>query len=322
MTSPGDAGHRRGEPHPRRFRFGVEMQGPFDAMTWAESAREIESLGYSTLFVPDHFHQGYGPLTAMATAAAATTTLRVAPLVLACDFRHPAVLARELASIDVLSGGRLEIGLGAGYNELDYSRSGIRMDPPAVRVARLMEHTLVLQQLFADGTTNFVGEHYRITELDGTPKPTTPGGPPIIVAGGGPRLLRFAARHADIIGVNPSTKGTGRPTAQDALPERIDEKFALVRAAAGERYDSLEFNAWLAVAEVGEDTTATQAMLAERFGAPAAEVQSSPIVLVGSPGSIAERLHERRERWGYSYTVVQGPKAREFAPVVAAVTGT
>ncbi len=95
--------------HPRRFRFGVEMVGPFDGLTWAESARELEQLGYSTLFVPDHLHEGLGPITAMATAVAATTSLVVAPMVFATDFRHPAVLARELASIDLLSDGRLEV---------------------------------------------------------------------------------------------------------------------------------------------------------------------------------------------------------------------
>jgi len=313
--------HQRGARHPRRFRFGVEMQGPFPGMSWADSAREVEAMGYSTLFVPDHFHQGWGPIAGMATAAAATTSLIVAPLVLACDFRHPAVLARELASIDVLSGGRLEIGLGAGYNELDYSRSGIPMDSPGIRVDRLMEHTRVLQQLFADGTTNFVGNHYRITELDGTPKPVTPGGPPIIIAGGGARLLRFAAQHADIIGINPSTKGKGRPTAQDALPERIDEKVALVRAEAGERFDTLELNAWLSVAEISEDTSTTVDALSGRFGAARDDVLASPIVLVGSASEVVERLLQRRERWGYSYIVVQGSAARAFAPVVASLRG-
>ena len=313
--------HQRGARHPRRFRFGVEMQGPFPGMSWADSAREVEAIGYSTLFVPDHFHQGWGPIAGMATAAAATTSLIVAPLVLACDFRHPAVLARELASIDVLSGGRLEIGLGAGYNELDYSRSGIPMDSPGIRVDRLMEHTRVLQQLFAAGTTNFVGNHYRITELDGTPKPVTPGGPPIIIAGGGARLLRFAAQHADIIGINPSTKGKGRPTAQDALPERIDEKVALVRAEAGERFDTLELNAWLSVAEISEDTSTTVDALTGRFGAARDDVLASPIVLVGSASEVVERVLQRRERWGYSYIVVQGSAARAFAPVVASLRG-
>src|SRR6478736_784899 len=133
--------------HP--FRFGVELGSSLPGRTFADSARELEGLGFSTVFVPDHFDEGLGPLTAMATAAAATTTLNVGALVLDCDFRHPAVLARELASIDLLSEGRLEIGLGAGWKRLDYDHSGIPMDPPKVRVDRLIEHTEVLKGLFA-----------------------------------------------------------------------------------------------------------------------------------------------------------------------------
>ena len=179
-------------------------------MSWAESARELEALGYSTLFAPDHFDEGFGPITAMATAAAATTELTVATAVFAADFRHPAVLARELASIDVLSEGRLEVGLGAGYQVNDYRGSGIAMDPPKVRVDRLIEYVAVLRGLFADGPFTYAGEHFQIDALDGTPHPFTPGGPPIFVAGGGPRMLRFAAREADIVGVNPSLPTTER----------------------------------------------------------------------------------------------------------------
>ena len=299
------------------------MVGPFDGMSWADSAREVQALGYSTLFVPDHFHQGFGPIAAMAAASAATTTLIVAPMVLACDFRHPAVVARELATIDVLSEGRLEVGLGAGYNPLDYSRSGLTMDRPGVRVDRLVEHTVVLRGLFADGPFSFTGRHYRIDELEGTPAPYRPGGPPIIVAGGGRRLLTFAAVAADIVGVNPSTAaGRGSVgTAQDALARSIDDKFGWIREAAGDRFGALEFNAWLSVAEITDDTQALAERLTDRFGAAADDVLASPIVLIGSPAEVEDRLQQRRERWGYSYTVVQGHRARSFAPVVAAMTG-
>lgn len=313
--------------HPRRFRFGVEMMEPLQGMSWADSARRLEDLGYSTLFVPDHFHEGYGPLVAMTAAALATTDLVVAPMVFASDFRNPAVLARELASIDIFSGGRLEVGLGAGYNPLDYSRSGIAMDRPGVRVDRLIEHLAVLRGLFGEGPFSFSGEHYRIEDLDGTPKPVTPGGPPIIVAGGGKRLLTFAASAADIIGVNPTTAaGRGAiETAQDALPPSIDRKFGWIREAAGSRFDSLEFNAWLATAAVTSTASGSGATLVERlsanFGAPAEDVLASPIVLVGEESEIGERLHERRERWGYSYTVVQARAALDFAPIVARLTG-
>ena len=308
-----------GSPQP--FRFGVEMMAPFEGMSWAESARELEALGYSTLFAPDHFDEGFGPLTAMATAAAATTELRVATAVFAADFRHPAVLARELASIDVLSEGRLEVGLGAGYQVNDYRSSGIAMDPPKVRVDRLIEYVAVLRGLFADGPFTFAGEHFRIDALDGTPHPFTPGGPPIFVAGGGPRMLRFAARHADIVGVNPSlpTSAKRAEAQHDSVAARIDEKFALIREAAGGRHDDLIFHGWLQVAQVTDDGLAAAQAVADEAELEVADVLASPFALIGSVEEIVERLHERRERWGYSYYTVQQPAAHEFAAVVAAL---
>jgi probable F420-dependent oxidoreductase len=306
----------------RGIRFGVEMMGPFEGLTWAESARELESLGYSTLFVPDHLDEGYGPITAMATAAAATTTLRVAPAVFAADFRHPAILARELASIDQLSQGRLEVGIGAGYQVNDYAGAGLTMDPPGVRVSRLIEHVTVLRGLFADGPFDFTGEHYQITALDGSPRPYRPGGPPILVAGGGRRLLTFAAAHADIVGVNASIPtSTGRPSAPDALPASIDQKLSWVREAARARFDEIEIHAWLRFAQTTVDAPSAAARIASTFGASPDEVLASPIVLIGDIGEIVERLHERRDRWGYSYYTLQQPAAREFAPVLARLAG-
>src|SRR5215475_12833585 len=162
-----------------RFRFGVELHGPLEGRTWVDTVRELESLGYSTAFVPDHFDEGFGPIAAMASAAAVTTTLNVGTLVLDCDYRHPAVLARELATIDLLSEGRLELGLGAGWKRLDYERSGIPMDPPKMRVDRMIEHTKILKALFNEEPVTFRGEHYTISDLPCTPRPHRAGGPPI-----------------------------------------------------------------------------------------------------------------------------------------------
>ena len=306
--------------HP--FRFGVEMMEPFEGMSWADSARELESLGYSTLFAPDHFDEGFGPITALATAAAATVDLVVATAVFAADFRHPAVLARELASIDRLSEGRLEIGLGAGYQVDDYRTTGIAMDPPKVRVDRLIEYVTVLRGLFAAGPFSFAGEHFQISELDGTPHPHTPGGPPIFVAGGGPRMLRFAARHADIVGVNPSMPSSERraQARRDAVAERVDEKFALVREAAGARLDEIVFHGWLQAVRVTDEGRATATGIGAALGLDSDDVLASPFALVGNVEEIVARLHERRERWGYSYYTVQQPAAREFAPVLEALT--
>jgi probable F420-dependent oxidoreductase len=309
--------------HSRRFRFAVECHAPFEGRSFPDTAREAEALGYSTLFVPDHFDEGLGPIAAMATAAAATSTLRVGALVLDCDFRHPAVLARELASIDMLSEGRLEVGLGAGWKRLDYERSGIPMDAPKVRVDRMIEHTRVLQALFAGEPVTFKGEHYEITDLDGTPKPHRAGGPPILIGGGAPRVLRFAGANADIVGVNASIHSGEIDTAaaHDALPERIDEKVEWVRDGAGKRFADLELNAWLAVAEVTDDGATFAEGLAAVFESDPKDIVSSPLTLVGSATEIADRLHERRDRWGYSYTVIPGDKAHDFAPIVAELTG-
>lgn len=310
-------------PHPRRFRFAAELQTPLEGRTWADSFRELEALGYSTMFMPDHFDEGVGPLAGLATAAAVTTTLRVGALVLDCDFRHPVPLARELATIDLMSEGRLEVGLGAGWKSLDYQRSGIVMDPPGVRVGRLIEHTQVLTSLFGAGPTTFHGEHYTIEELDSTPKPHRVGGPPILIGGGARRLLRFAGSSADIVGVNASIHSGEIDTAaaKDALAERIDEKVTWVREGAGSRFDQLELNAWVAVAEVTDDSGSFAEAIAPAFDAEPDEVLESPLSLIGSVDEIVEHLTRSRERWGYSYTVIPGDKARDFAPIVAQLTG-
>jgi probable F420-dependent oxidoreductase len=307
--------------HP--FRFGVELHAPLEGRSWADSVRELEGLGYSTLFVPDHFDEGYGPVAALAGAAVVTTTMNVGALVFDCDFRHPAVLARELATIDHLASGRLEVGLGAGWKRLDYDRSGIPMDRPKVRVDRMIEHTKILQELFAGKPVTFAGEHYDITDLELTPGSFTPGGPPILIGGGARRVLRFAGATADIVGVTATIRSgeIDVEAAHDGVPERVDEKLLWVREGAGARFDELEINAWLAFAEVSDDTTELVDGLAALFQTEPDAVVSSPLTLIGSLGAIADLLEERRERWNYSYQVIPGDKAYDFAPIVAELTG-
>ncbi len=311
----------------RRFRFAVELHEPFPDRTWSDSVREIEALGYSTLFVPDHFDEGPGPIAGMAAAAAVTTTLNVGSLVLDCDFRHPVVLARELATIDQFSEGRLEVGLGAGWKNLDYQRSGIAMDSPKVRVDRMVEHAAVLKGLFSPGPFTFTGDHYQVTDLVGTPSPFRPGGPPILIGGGAPRVLRFAGATADIVGVNASIHSGEIDTdaAQDAMPEKIDQKINWVREGAADRFDQIELNAWLSVCEPtasAAESAATADAVALFFGGPAADVVRSPLALIGTPEEMAEELNRRRDRWGYSYTVIPGDKARAMATLVGQLTGT
>ena len=309
--------------HPRRFRFAVELGEPLDGMTWADSARWVEDTGYSTLFVPDHFDEGLGPIAAMAAAAAVTSTLNIGSLVLAADFRHPVVLARELATIDLLSEGRLEMGIGAGWKATDYTSSGIAMDRPGVRVDRMIEAIAVLQGLFAPGPFSFSGEHFRVDEIDGSPMPHRPGGPPLLIGGGAPRMLRYAGATADIVGVNPSIHSgeIDGAAARDAQADRIDEKVGWVREGAGARFDELELNAWMAVAMVTDDAAGTAELLAPAFGTEPDGLLDSPMVALGTLEEIAEQFGRRRDRWGYSYHVIPGPSARDFAPLVAELTG-
>jgi probable F420-dependent oxidoreductase len=316
-------GYKCAMAHERRFRFGVDFHQTLEDRSWMETAREVEDLGYGTLFVPDHFDEGFGPIAALAAAAAVTSTLNVGALVFDCDFRHPAVLARELTTIDQVSEGRLEVGLGAGWKRLDYERSGIPMDAPKVRVDRLVEYTTILRRLFAGEAVRFKGEHFQISDLTAHPPAARSGGPPILIGGGGRRVLRFAGANADIVGVNASVHSgeIDADAGQDGLPERIDQKIAWLRDGAGDRFDDLELNAWAFFAEVTDDSAGFAGLVAPMFDVAPDQLLQSPLVLVGSPNEIGERLHERRERWGYSYHVIPGDQARAFAPVVAALSG-
>ena len=313
--------------HPRRFRFGVQLHQPLPGLDWAASARRVEELGYSTLFLPDHFGEQFAPIAAMTAAAAATERLAVGTLVFDNDYRHPVVLAKEMATIDVLFGGRCEVGMGAGWMKSDYDSSGIPMDPPKVRVDRLQEGVEVVKGLWGEGAVDFQGEHYRITGLTGLPRPHTPGGPPLIIAGGSPRMLRFAGAHADIVGVNPSIHSgeIDADAARDGMADRMDRKVEWVKEGAGDRWADLEINAWVPVVAITDDAQAVAEMIAPGFGLDpeqASEALESPMTMVGTHGEIVERLQSRRERWGFSYHVVQNESALELAPIVAELTGT
>jgi probable F420-dependent oxidoreductase len=312
-------------PHPRRFRFGIQLASAGSAAEWAELAREAEDLGYSTLFIPDHFGDQLAPGPALSAAASATTALRVGTLVLDNDYRHPVVTAKEMATLDVLSGGRLELGLGAGWMASDYDQSGIPMDEAAVRIDRLEEGLAVLRGLFAPGPFDFAGKHYAIAGLDGMPKPVQDPSPPFLIGGGGPRVLRLAARQADIVGINPAVR-SGRvdgAAARDGAAEVTDRKLAWVREAAGDRYPDLEINMLIFVCAVTDDRPGTLEATAPLFGMTPDQVAEYPHAWVGSAEEIAADLEAGRERWDASYLVVQGVEAmRAAAPVVARLAGT
>ena len=274
--------------------------------------------------MPDHFGDQLSPIAALATAAAVTESLRVGTLVFANDFRHPAVLAKETATLDLLSDGRLEVGLGAGWMTEDYTWTGIPNDRAGVRIDRMIESIEVLRGLWGDEAITFEGDHYTITEMNGMPKPVQPGGPPIIVGGGAKRVLSTAARLADIVGINPNVgEGKVGPEAIASMSaDATDEKLGWVRDAAGERFDSIEISILKFVTIVTDDRDTVAGKVAGSMGMDADTLLASPHMMVGSVEQIAEGLIEQRERWQGSYVTVRSDAFEAFAPIVAALAGT
>ena len=309
--------------HPRRFRFGIQLSGAPSGEAWADLARKAEDLGYDTLFMPDHFGDQLGPVPALMAAADATTELKVGALVFDNDYKHPVVLAKELATIDVLSGGRLIVGIGAGWMATDYEQSGIPMDPAGVRVTRMEEGIAVLKGCFAEGPFSFEGEHYTITGYDGLPKPAQ-AALPFLIGGGAKRVLSIAAREAQIVGINPSIHSghVDAAAAQNGAADETDKKIGWVREAAGDRYADLEINMLQFAGIVTDDRKGTAELMAPLFGLPPAEVETYPHACIGSVEEICESLEVRRERWDASYFVFQGDTMEPLAPVVAKLRGT
>jgi probable F420-dependent oxidoreductase len=310
--------------HPRPFRFGVQLFNAPNADAWVELARKAEDLGFSTLFMPDHFGDQLAPVPAMMAAADATTTLKVGALVLDNDYKHPVVLAKEAATLDVLTGGRLELGLGAGWMTTDYEQSGIPLDRPSVRVDRMVEAIEVLRGLWADGSFTFKGEHYQIADLDGRPKPMTKPHPPLLIGGGGKRVLSIAAREADIVGVNPNLKSgeAGLDAASDAVPSAIDRKVGWVKDAAGDRFDEIELNCLTFFTIITDDRMGMAEQIAPAFELDPADLPHIPHALIGTVEEICADLERHRERWGFSYFVIQGDNMDAIAPVIARLNGT
>lgn len=307
----------------RPFRFGIQVSTADSAGSWTDLARKVEDLGYSTLFIPDHFGDQFAPIPALTAAAAVTTDLRVGALVLDNDYRHPLVLAKELATLDVLSNGRLEIGLGAGWMRSDYDQSGIPFDEPSVRVDRFEEGLTIIRGLLGPDPVDFEGEHYRITGAVGLPRPVQDP-PPFLVGGGLPRMLRLAGRHADIVGINPTIPNGAidADAVRSGLAEETDRKLEWVRQGAGDRFDDLEINLLNFACIVTDDRTGTAEAFAPAFGLEPDDLLAFPHALIGSVDQIVESLEERRRRWGASYVVVQADALDSFAPVVARLAGT
>ena len=308
-------------PH-RGFRFGVQVSKETSARGWAELARRAEDAGYDVFTMPDHFTDQLAPIPALMAAADATTKLRIGALVFDNDYKHPVVLAKELATMDLLSDGRVEIGLGAGWMISDYEEAGMPYDSPKVRIDRFIEGVAVIRGAMADGPFSFTGDHYTITNYNGQPKPVQKR-PPLLIGGGGKRVLSYAAREADIIGVNGTlTAGVVGPEALSTMTaESVDEKVAIVAAAGAHRLNDIEMNIRTFFVKVTDDRDKTVDGISSMFGVSKEMIDASPFALIGSVESCIEQLLERRERWGFSYTIVGAENIDECAPIVAALSG-
>jgi probable F420-dependent oxidoreductase len=296
----------------RPLRFGVtsSTSSPDELRTLARSA---EQLGFSTLVVFDHFGQQLAPLPALVAVAAITTTLRLGTIVLDNDFRHPAVLAKEAATVDALSNGRLELGLGAGWLVADYEKSGLQFDPPGVRLERLAEAVHIVKAFFSGHAVTFHGRHYQIEGLDAAPIATQRPRPPLMIGGRQRRMLSFAAREADIVSISL----LDRPAPGEPKPPTFTQKLDWVREAAGARFQDIELHVNVSLVERTDNQRAALDRLATQLNVPPAEVLESPARLVGSVDAIAEQLLAWRERNDVTYFAFGARFMDAMAPVVA-----
>ncbi len=313
--------------HPRTFRFAAQLSKAPDgtARSWAEQARKAEDLGYATLLMPDHFGDQLAPVPAMMAAADATTTLRVGALVFDNDYRHPVVLAKEAATLDLLSDGRLELGLGAGWMRSDYEESGIAYDTPARRVDRFAEGVAVVAGLLAsDEPFSFSGQYYTVTEHTLLPRPVQRPRPPLIIGGGGRRVLGIAGRLADIVSINVDLRaGTGGvETAPNAAPDATRRKIDWVKEAAGARFSDIELNCLIGFALVTDDARTVCEAMASTFGVDADDAAHVPVVLIGTLEEMVEELQWRRQEYGISYFSVEADCWEALGPVVSRLSGT
>ena len=307
----------------RAFRFGVQASPGVDAEAWRTFAQTVESLGYATLLVADHVGgDELAPVPALAAAAEATTGLRIGTLVINNDLRHPVMLAREAASLDILSGGRFELGIGAGWARGEYEGLGIGFDDPATRIDRLDEALGIVRQAWSGELVKAHGRHYRVEGIAGLPRPIQRPGPPILVAGGGDRIVSVAARHADIVGVHLRMRRDGggedwSTGTSAATRERIER----IRAVAGDRFEALELQMMVMTLEITDQRRAAAERIGVAEGRGADEVLDSPYRLIGSLDEVVEALKQRRASLGVSYFVVPGGCAAELGPVVARLSG-
>lgn len=308
----------------RPFRFGV--YAGTSVTEWVEHVRCAEALGYSSIAVGEHIFADLAPISALAAAVMVSSTIRIGSLTFANDFRNPLLLAKEIASLDVLSDGRVEFGLGSGYYGADYDQTGIPFDPPGTRLDRLFEAVRLVKRAFSEETIDHEGVYYSSRGFSLLPRSVQRPWPPLLIGGGGRRVLEFAAREADIVSINVRSTPAGGFDWRSVTPEATAEKAAWVRTAAGDRLAEVEMH-WLAPHfEVTDDPVEVAGGVLARWGAADTltpeELLACPQVLIGSEDAIVEKIERNREEYGVSYVTVFGPAMEPFAPIVARLTGT
>ena len=314
----------------RPFRFGVLGEHIGTRHELIGTARAAEEMGYATFLIRDHFiappfgHQ-LAPFAALTTVAGVTETLRIGTLVFANDYRPPVLLAKEAATLDLLSGGRFELGIGTGFLKAEYDQAGIAFDPPGARVDRFAESLTVLKGLFADAPFTFSGDHYTLTEFDSFPKPVQRPHPPILVGAGGRRMLSIAAREADIIGILTTSTANGVLSRDPAprLAAAVERQLGWIREAAGDRFDDIELSLVPNVIVADDHRRATEGHIRARgwSGVSVDDVLAMPSDLIGSVDRIIEEMQARREEYGFSYYVISADNMEAMAPIVARLTG-
>jgi probable F420-dependent oxidoreductase len=308
------------------LRFGVVSESVPEGRGWLDYARRVEGSGAGALLIRDHFSAGafgqqLAPFSALAAAAAVTERLRVGTMVLCNDFRHPAIVAHEAASLHQLSGGRFELGIGAGWYRPEYDAAGISFDPPGQRIGRLEESLAIITGLLEGRPVHHGGSAYRIDGLDLDVLPARRGRPRLLIGGGGPRMLRIAARHADTVGLLPAPiKGPeDRDDPADRFPAAFDAKIATLRAAAGDRFGELELSALATFTITSRRRAGTEEIIARRGwgGLDVEAVWQMPTVFVGSVAQIRDDLRARRDRFGLSYLIAAEDQLPALAQILA-----
>jgi probable F420-dependent oxidoreductase len=307
------------------FRFGINARDAGSRAEWQDKARRIEALGYSVLLVPDHLAAMLATIPAVVSAGDATKSLRVGTNVLNNDLRHPVLLAREAATIDLLTDGRLELGLGAGYMRPEYDQAGLRFDRGGVRVERLAEAVMIIKGLLSGARVDFAGEHYCVTGHTVYPRPVQRPHPPIIIGGNGPRLLALAAKEANTVNLTgiTFTQGGVAPDMSGWKVAGLEERLRVVREAAGVRFDRLELSAQIQrVVVTGDRRQAAEELRKAWRQLSIDEILEAPFVLIGTVDEMVDALRARRDRWGISYFVTFEQYLETLAPVVSRLAGS